>query len=340
MLSAKQSIITVALGLSLLPASATADVATPLPTMPPMPSAQRLMRVFQRFRPQMEDSRRRLMSAVRAALSPAQQDAIAAAIGANTVAEKPDSAALTTRIDSMLTPASRTAIAAAFQRYVTNQQALGQKMEAAMRSTQQSGSANTELLAPSPQPIVFTPSDAARLLASQPMGMAGSTLARPAHALTPQPGPFSSAVVMDSMLSPILRLRAETRMEMLASLSPAHRNAIGNLLGQFALGLDPGGVDVAAQMNALLSDAERRQILALQAQFAAESARQIEQMKAAAQQQLDAMGAQMSPAAFEWMKAMMQSRLEALHPPAPAPVDAGTALLAMLSLPVTGAFAR
>jgi hypothetical protein len=307
--------IVLAFALLLAQAPAAMPSPTPMPSFAPppqIPTAQQIMGIFRQFRPELAESRRQLMTAITQALTPEQLAAIAADIGADAVADKPNVTALTSEIDSVLTPPSRTAIAEAFERYAVRQQALSKQIQAAL-PMQQSGEGHAQLIGPTPQPIEYVPADAARLLAHRPIGMG---MLRPEHA---QP----------LFLAPMLQLRQTMRARMLAALTPAHRIAVGQLYGQTAMGESGAGQGVSAQIDALLTPAERQGILSAHAQFVAESLKQIEASKAAAEQQIQAMGSDFPPALVDAMK----RQIDALQTPPPVPVDAGSALFSALMVP-------
>jgi hypothetical protein len=298
---------------------------TPMPSLAPppqIPTPQQMMRVFAQFRPEFEESRRQLMAAVTNALTPQQHDAIATDIGANAVAGEPDATKLTSEIDGVLTPPARAAIAAAFTEYVVRQQTLEEQIQAAM-PMQQSGNLHARLAGPTPQPVAFVSADAARLLAHQPMGVRRTPLAGP---LTT----FGSTVAL------MTQLRETMRAQMLAALTPAHRIAVGQLYGQAMMSDSYSGQTAGAQIDALLAPAERQAILSARAQYVADTTKQLEAIKAAAQQHLQLMGATIQQSLFDTMK----QQLDALNAPSPAPVDAGTALLfALIVQPMTSAVA-
>src|SRR5579863_4081201 len=146
------------------------------PAPPQKPAPQQPMPSYQQFLPEFAENRRQLMARITKALTPQQHGAIAIDLGANAVADEPNVTKLTSEIDSVLTPPARTAIAAAFERYVIAQQGLGKQIQAIMRQ-QQSGNVQAWLIGPTPRPVAFVPADAARLLASLPVDM-GRPLAR------------------------------------------------------------------------------------------------------------------------------------------------------------------
>jgi hypothetical protein len=276
------------------------------PAPPQMPTPQQLMRINQQFLPEFAENRRQLMATITKALTLQQHDAIAIDLGANAVADEPNVTKLTSEIDGVLTPPARTAIAAAFERYAIAQQALAKQIRAMMQ-LQQSGNVQAPLVGSTPRPVAFVPADAARLLARQPVGME-----RPLSSMT--------VVSLGSMVAPTAQLRETMRAQMLAALTPAHRTAVGELYGQAVMSESYPGQSVGAQIDALLAPAERQAILSARAQYVADTTKQLEAIKAAAQRQLQISGAQVRPSLCD----MMKQQLDA------APVDAGTALLSAL----------
>ncbi len=298
---------------------AQAPSATPSPTPvpsfappPQMPTTQQVMRIFRQFRPQLEENRRQLMTGITQALTPQQLATIAADIGADAVADKPNETVLTSEIDGVLTPPARAAIAGAFVQYAVRQQALSKQIQAAMPMTQ-SGDLHAQLVGPTPQPVTFAAADVARLLAHRPIGVG---MLRPEDA-------FRSRAV-----APMMQLRQTMRARMLAALTPAHRVAVGEIYGKNAMVESNAGQDVSAQIDALLTPAERQAIVDAHAQFVADTVKQLETMKAVAQQQVEAMGAEVPPALLDTMK----RQIDALQAPPAAPVDAGTALFSALMI--------
>lgn len=301
---------------------AQAPAATPSPTPvpsfappPQMPSAQQVMRIFQQFRPELEQNRRQLMGAVTQALTPQQLAAIEADIGTDAVAVSPNETALTSEIDGVLTPPARAAIAAAFVQYAARQQLLSEQIQAAL-PMQQSGDVRVRLVGPTPQPVAFVPADAARLLAHRPIGVG---MLRPERAMD------------SSLMAPVMQLRQTMRGRMLAALTPAHRAAVGELYGKIVMGESRVGQRVGAQIDALLTSAERQAILSAHAQYVADTVKLIDAAKAVAQQQVQAMGSEVPPSLLD----MMKRQIDALGAAPAAPVDAGTALFSALMVSPT-----
>ncbi len=253
------------------------------------------------------------MAAITRALTPEQLAAIAADIGADAVADKPNAAALTSKIDGLLTPAARAAIAAAFTQYAVRQQALNKQIQAAMPMMQQSGDARVRLLGPTPQPVAFVPADAARLLAQRPMG---AVLVPTEHAM------------QSSLAAPVMELRQTRRARMLAALTPAHRIAVGELYGKIAMGESEAAGGVGVQIDALLTPAERQAILSAHAQYVADTVKLIDAMKAVLQQQAQAIGSEVPPALLN----MIERQIDELQAPPAVAVDPGTALFIALTV--------
>lgn len=308
--------IVLALVLLLAQRASATPSPTPVPSFAPppqLPTAQQMVRIFQQFRPELVENRRQLMASITQALTPQQLATIAADIGADAVADKPNEIALTSEIDGVLTPPARAAIADAFTQYALRQQALSKQIQAAM-PMQQSGDARVRLVGPTPQPGAIAPADAARLLAHRPIGVG---MFRPEDAMQTQ------------LAAPAMQLRQTMRARMLAALTPAHRIAVGELYGKNAMGESGAEQGVSSQIDALLTPAERQAILDAHAQFVAESLKLIDAMKAVAKQQIQAMGSEVPPAFLDAMK----RQIDSLQTPTVTPVDAGRALFFALMIP-------
>jgi hypothetical protein len=75
------------------------------------------------------------------------------------------------------------------------------------------------------------------------------------------------------------RLHQQARTQMLASITPAHRQAIANLIGQLAISANPQPETTARQIDALLSQSEQQRILATDASFRQQTKALHEQMR-------------------------------------------------------------
>jgi hypothetical protein len=84
-------------------------------------------------------------------------------------------------------------------------------------------------------------------------------------------------------------LRQATRLRVLESLSALHRTAIANLIGQLAISTNPDPKVTAKQIDALLSPAEQQRIVALHADFRAQSEKLRQELRAQLQSEFPAL---------------------------------------------------
>jgi hypothetical protein len=85
------------------------------------------------------------------------------------------------------------------------------------------------------------------------------------------------------------RLHQQTRAQMLASITPAHRAAIANLIGQMAVSTNPQPETLARQIDTLLSQGEQQRILSADASYLQQSKALHEQMRAQVEKDFPAM---------------------------------------------------
>lgn len=85
------------------------------------------------------------------------------------------------------------------------------------------------------------------------------------------------------------QLGQQFRAQLLGSLSPVHRTAVANLIGQLAISSNPNERTAASQIDALLSPGERQQILNAANTFHAQSKTLHEQMRTALKSEMPAM---------------------------------------------------
>ncbi|MBV8654672.1 MAG: hypothetical protein JO160_01425 [Candidatus Eremiobacteraeota bacterium] len=77
------------------------------------------------------------------------------------------------------------------------------------------------------------------------------------------------------------QLQRQFRAQVLGTLSPVHRSAVANVIGQLAISSNPNEQTAAAQIDALLSAGERQQIVNAHNAFRTQSKALHEQFKAA-----------------------------------------------------------
>lgn len=118
------------------------------------------------------------------------------------------------------------------------------------------------------------------------------------------------------------QLREQLRAQVLASLTPAHKAAVANLIGQLAISPNPDPAVTAKQLDVLLSAGEQQHILALHSSFKSHVKALHDQMRAQIQSELPA--AMQQRFSQKHQETQMVERSE--HPN-----DAGSLLLAALS---------
>lgn len=67
--------------------------------------------------------------------------------------------------------------------------------------------------------------------------------------------------LMEQTRTQMQQIHAQARSQMLASLSPAHRTAVANVIGQMAISPNPNPALAARQIDAVLTQAEGQSIL-------------------------------------------------------------------------------
>ncbi len=70
---------------------------------------------------------------------------------------------------------------------------------------------------------------------------------------------------MQKLHEQMRQIHDQARLQMLGSLSPAHRAAIANIIGQLAIAPNPNRRAAAAQIDALLSNGEKQSVLTAEA---------------------------------------------------------------------------
>jgi hypothetical protein len=154
------------------------------------------------------------------------------------------------------------------------------------------------------------------------LGLAAVLGAVPALAQDNAPAPNAAAQSQGRMAEfrqihdRMRQLHTQARTQILAALSPAHKAAVGNIIGQLAVSANPNPDVAARQIDGLLTPAESQSIVRTHEAFRSQMRTIMEQMHA----QMQAAGAPDHP----------------MKPPsaqANRPVDAGHILL-MLAAPM------
>jgi len=145
---------------------------------------------------------------------------------------------------------------------------------------------------------------------------------------TPSP---AQRAAMEQFRTAAQQYHIQTRSNMLASLSPAHRSALASLVGQLALTPNPNYKAAIAQVDAMLSPNERTSIVNI-------STAERNSMHALMQQQRAAMASTLTPAQQSEMAQREAKRqaFEASHPRPTHVPDPGAILLRTLASPAGG----
>jgi hypothetical protein len=120
------------------------------------------------------------------------------------------------------------------------------------------------------------------------------------------------------------QLYQQMRAQMLSSLTPAHRQAVGNLIGAMATSANPDPAATAKQVDAILSQSEQQRIVATAASFGNQFKTLHEQMRAQLQKEFPNGG----PPMMGDHPPMMGGHEGAMHA---MPTDAGGILLMALN---------
>ena len=118
-----------------------------------------------------------------------------------------------------------------------------------------------------------------------------------------------------------MALHKQLRSQLLGALSPAHRSAVGQVIGDLAVSASPDPGAAAKRIDAVLSSGERQAILAAHSSFAEQSRSLMEQMRSQIASTMPSPG----PGAARPHPAMMGHNTMT--------VDAGTLLLTTLGHP-------
>jgi hypothetical protein len=113
------------------------------------------------------------------------------------------------------------------------------------------------------------------------------------------------------------QLHQQMRYQMLASMSPVHRRAVGTLIGELAIAPNPDPQDAAKRIDAMLSGSEQQRIIAAHNTFESQSRQLHDQLR----QQLSSVMPQGHGDMMKHGQRAMQQRQ----------LDAGTLLLMGLS---------
>ena len=129
---------------------------------------------------------------------------------------------------------------------------------------------------------------------------------------------------MQKLHEQMRQLRSQARLQMLGSLSAAHRAAIANIIGQLAIAPTPNRRAAEAQIDALLSNGEKQSVLNVEATERTNSRTMMESMCA----QFEASATPEERAKMQAREAARQSRGTMNDRPKMTP-DAGRTLLRM-----------
>lgn len=101
----------------------------------------------------------------------------------------------------------------------------------------------------------------------------------PGAAAPASPSPQQIAA-MQQFRSRMEQIHLQAREQMLASLTPAHRAAVANVIGQSAVSANPNPDAVASQIDAILSQGEKNGVLSAESNARASSRSLMESMHA------------------------------------------------------------
>jgi hypothetical protein len=255
-------------------ACTTSSIPKHMSTNQPRPSGNQTMNFLQRFVPESEASSTRLRVQLIASLTPAHRAAVGEAIGRYAISDAQDKNALTNDIDRILSATEREHVVAAHSAWAAEQYVLFAKImaEAARESPE---SSQQQLLAQQlsvPPPIHAPPisgfhrsPDAGVIVANwlPTLGIEPNGFALVAKPLDPF-SPLSAFLYSGS------QTRARVRGAMLGALTPAHREAVGRVLGQSAVSSIRDDAILSKQLDDVLTAHEKRQILESFAEFVSE----------------------------------------------------------------------
>ncbi|HTX60123.1 MAG TPA: hypothetical protein VMH02_10670 [Verrucomicrobiae bacterium] len=137
----KQSLLALALALTMLPVAAAAQNAPPQGGPPSWTPEQRqaMMQTFKTFRDQTEKLEEQTRTEVLAGLSAVHRQAVANIVGGLAVSAKPDVDVAVRQIDAILSPAEKSAILSAHNALRSQMETLHQQMRAQMERTMPAG---------------------------------------------------------------------------------------------------------------------------------------------------------------------------------------------------------
>jgi DNA repair ATPase RecN len=280
--------LALAFALTLAPISALADAPSsppppspsPVPTIQQMPSGEQIFKSWQRVAPQQRKSDRRYRAALLAAVEPNRQK-IGAAIGRYLTSERQDQNALAESIDRILTQDERERVAAASVQYFNEQCEMSETAQSDMRAQ----SANRQPKAESAPTIAPTAAEsasvvnqartnAARILASQLLAPNAPLIEQMTYAQWRVTSPLNWHGPDDA------ENRQRLRTAMLTALSAGQRTMVAEDMGEYAVSVHRDPSALAAQLDAMLSTAQQKQILDAYGTFAAAQKASLESMQA------------------------------------------------------------
>ncbi len=104
-----------------------------------------------------------------------------------------------------------------------------------------------------------------QLIAILSLGLLLAPAVASAQAAPPDAGPATPSAQMRSAMQQarlqMEQIHTQARNQMLGSLSPAHRSAVANVIGQMAVSPNPNPAVAARQIDAILTQAEGQSIL-------------------------------------------------------------------------------
>jgi uncharacterized membrane protein YdfJ with MMPL/SSD domain len=118
----------------------------------------------------------------------------------------------------------------------------------------------------------------------------------PAQAGPPQGGPPPAVRAQFAQMHEKMdALHTQSRTEILSALTPAHKAAVANIIGQLAVAPNPNPEAAAHQLDALLSSGERSSILRIHESMRTQMRSLMESMHSQMQQAMQQSGAPAGP---------------------------------------------
>jgi len=230
---------------------------TPMNSMPDVPSFGEMSMLFRQFEPEGRRVRQQLRVDLLSALTPLHRAAVGEFIGESALSEEPDANALARKIDAVLSSAEKRDVVAAFYRFLAAQEAIGEKLNAAMaQQFPQLADAIRNQHRESPPSL--KPDEVGALLANW-------LLPQPTMlGLLPQgqPGEVSIRASFSPSSGEDAQFRTRLRSTVLAALTPAHREEVAAAMGRFAVSSEADREALSKQLLAMLSPQEQHGVVA------------------------------------------------------------------------------